>query len=94
MNEQIRIQHIARVGAVNSSETEEEHRRYQLALDAWRDGVCMALGLDMSARGSFLMEADQHYIDQGIDRPMCCGVWLDWEPSDPGAIVIEDGGVA
>jgi len=81
MNEQIRIQHIARVGAVNSSETEEEHRRYQLALD-------------MSARGSFLMEADQHYIDQGIDRPMCCGVWLDWEPSDPGAIVIEDGGVA
>jgi len=29
-----------------------------------------------------LMDCDWHYINQGIDRPMCCGVFLDWEAGD------------
>jgi len=29
-----------------------------------------------------LCDADDHYLNQGIARPMCCGVWLDWKPAD------------
>lgn len=59
---------------VNYAETLEEHTLRRAQLDAWRTGVKdsgIILGPDAG---------DLHYLDQGIDRPMEDGGWLDWEP--------------
>ena len=61
---------------VNSAETVEEHNLRRAQLDAWRTGVKDA-GVTLD-----LIAADLHYLGQGIDRPMVCGVWLDWEPKE------------
>ena len=72
----IHEKHIALVEAVNNSKTEYEHRAQDSRRAGWIQGVrdC-GYHVDQCA-------ADLHYIDQGVDRPMCCGVWLDWEPSE------------
>jgi hypothetical protein len=67
--------HIELVRAVNEATTEEGHRIRETMLQGWRKGVTDAGGcVDLCA-------ADSYYLDQGIDRPMCCGVWLDWTPT-------------
>lgn len=71
----LREKHIQLVESVNNSTTEAEHHDAQLRLGWWREGV-MDADVNLS-----LMAADMHYLNQGIDRPMCCGVWLDWTPS-------------
>lgn len=68
--------HIARVIAVNEATTVAEHTRLDRELRAFRDGM-RAAGVEPK-----LMACDWYYLDQGIDRPMCCGVWLDWTPAD------------
>jgi len=69
-------QHIELIEAVNNAEEANNHLNKMLYLNAWRDGV-VAAGhkLDFCA-------CDWHYLSQGIDRPMCCGVWLDWQPKE------------
>jgi hypothetical protein len=71
--------HIARVEAVNNATTEVEHRLREAELRAFRDGM-RAAGVEPD-----LMGCDWHYIEQGVERPMCCGVWLDWTPTDAPA---------
>ncbi len=71
----LREEHIKLIEAVNNATTRAEHDAHQLRLDWWRTGVADA-GAVMD-----YMAGDRHYLDQDIDRPMCCGVWLDWEPS-------------
>ena len=67
--------HILRIELVNESKTQDEHDHALTSLRHWRQGVEDAgLRIDLCA-------ADFHYLNQGIDRPMCCGVWLDWEPT-------------
>ncbi len=47
-----------------------------------RKGLLMAaeaLGFDA---GQMLMNADNYYINQGIDRPMCGGEFLDWKSTE------------
>lgn len=67
--------HMHRIELVNRSTTEAEHSIRHRELSAWREGIEDAgIRLDLCA-------ADYYYMDRGIDRPMCCGVWLDWEPS-------------
>ena len=68
--------HIARVIAVNEATTEAEHTRLDRELHAFRDGMRAAGGRPD------LMGCDWYYLEQDIDRPMCCGVWLDWTPAD------------
>jgi len=69
----INEKHILHIEAVNNSKTVEEHASNDLYLTAWKTGARDAGGhINLSA-------ADMFYIDQGIDRPMCCGVWLDLE---------------
>lgn len=67
-------QHIKLIEAVNDAEDEHTHFERMLYLRAWRDGV------EATGRKLDLCAADMHYLNQGIDRPMCCGVWLDWVP--------------
>jgi len=68
--------HIKLVENVNNSITEWDHTLNLLYLRAWRDGV------EDSGRKLRLMDCDMLYIEKGVDRPMCCGVWLDWKPYD------------
>lgn len=67
--------HIELVEAVNNATTEIEHSIADAKLHGFR------LGLRHAGAKLNLADCDMFYIDQGIDRPMCCGVFLDWEPS-------------
>lgn len=71
--------HLALVKKVNESKTQREHDLAEAMLRGFRDGV-EAAGARLD-----LIAADLLYLDQGIDRPMTCGVWLDWmpEPTSP-----------
>jgi hypothetical protein len=66
--------HISHVQAVNKAKTVEEHASLDLYLSAWVTGVRDAGGVISH------ISADMFYLDQGIDRPMCGGIWLDWTP--------------
>lgn len=69
--------HIELVEAVNNSLTQDEHDRAEIRLRGFREALdCM------SPKPAHLIDCDYHYLSQGIDRPMCCGVWLDWVPND------------
>jgi hypothetical protein len=67
--------HIALIRAVNESKTLEQHTKSEAYLDGWRQGV-KSCGITLS-----MCDSDNYYLSQGIDRPMCCGVWLDWKPN-------------
>lgn len=70
--------HIELVEAVNNAKTQDEHDRAEAVLSGFR----IALEESQSPFfGGLLMDCDRHYLDQGIDRPMCCGVFLDWKPA-------------
>ena len=68
--------HIDLVVAVNESKTEAEHRDAENRLRGFREAIQL-FGINY---GNQLMECDMYYINQGVDAPMCCGVFLDWEP--------------
>ena len=72
----IHKQHIKLIRSVNESKTIEEHKERLIYLNGWIDGIT-ACGHALN-----IMECDNYYLEQGIDRPMCCGVWLDWSPSE------------
>jgi len=72
----LHTRHIELVEAVNASTTQLQHDIRYAHLKGFRDGI-EAAGLRVP-----LVEADLHYLNQGINRPMCCGVWLDWKPAD------------
>ena len=67
--------YISHVCAVNNSKTVAEHAENQLYLMAWINGV-RAAGIKINGH-----DADMYFIERSIDRPMCCGVFLDWEPT-------------
>jgi len=69
--------HIELIEAVNNSLTQAEHDAAEQRLNGFRDALER-----MNPRPLHFIECDQHYLAQGIDRPMCCGVWLDWTPSE------------
>jgi hypothetical protein len=71
--------HIELVEAVNNAKTQQEHDMAEAVLRGYR--IALVEAYDTCA-GNLLMECDRHYLDQGIDRPMCCGVFLDWKPSE------------
>ena len=55
----------------NEGNTEAEHTRLQIDFYGWKQGVEDAIGKRFNG--------DYYYINQGIDRPMCSGEFLDWE---------------
>jgi len=79
----IEERYVELVRACNEAATEDGHRHANEYAHAWLDGVAFALRMDDADVGRILMAADTHYIDQGIDRPMCGGVWIDWKPKEP-----------
>jgi hypothetical protein len=67
--------HLAMVDAVNDAKTQIEHDIAQWQLAGWRKGV-EDCGREWSG-----IEADLHSMARFGDRPICCGVLLDWEPA-------------
>ncbi len=67
--------HIELVEAVNNSKRELEHNAARQRLDGFRDALDIC-GIKQ------LIDCDNYYLEQGIDRPMCCGIFLDWQPYD------------
>lgn len=72
--------HIELIERVNNSTTRDEHKLRESELRAWREGV------EDAGRRLDYMAADWFYMDQGIEREMCCGVWFDWKPLDERAV--------
>ena len=71
--------YIELVEIVNKAHTAQEHEIAHAVLD----GFCAALELDPIVNVVAIgMEADLYYLNQGINRPMCLGVWLDWTPKE------------
>lgn len=79
--------HRKMVIAVNTARTVEAHREAEMKLRAWREGVADGRDWTPFQQGAFLMDADRYYIDLDPDceRPMCGGVYLDWEPVEGAA---------
>lgn len=69
--------YIEQVEAINAAKTQHEHDWRSHWLDGWLRGF-EAAGEHI---GRLIIAGDRHYLDQGIDRPMCGGVFLDWKPS-------------
>jgi hypothetical protein len=65
--------HIELVEMVNNSYSLTEHTIAEARLRGFRDSLYVQ-NLHQ------LIDCDMYYINQGIDRPMCCGVFLDWKP--------------
>jgi hypothetical protein len=65
--------HIELLEAVNNAKTNKQYDLAYHKLIGFRDALT-AMNINQ------LIACDLHYLDQGIDRPMCCGVFLDWEP--------------
>lgn len=67
--------HMELIDAINNAVTQDEHRAAELRRHAWIEGVRDA-GRDVD-----LIRADLEQFARGNEaRPMCCGVFLDWEP--------------
>jgi len=74
------FKHIDLAVAVNNAKTEREHREAELRLNGYLDAIRDGFGSAVSGR--MIMECDMYYLNQGIDRPMCGGVFLDWKPTE------------
>ena len=71
--------HLGLVCRVNQATTHREHELADAELRGYRRGL-REMGCEPDLAG-----CDLYYLDLGIDRPMCCGVWLDWKPAVNGA---------
>lgn len=86
--------HISLVEKVNNAPNNQLHHVYCMELYGFRAALRL-VGINQ------LMECDLYYLDQGIDRPMCGGVFLDkeWDvpvsrpplPEPPPLRVIKNG---
>ena len=66
--------HIELVEMVNSADSEYQHQRQETYLHGFREALRLM-------NVNQIMDCDYHYMDKGIDRPMCGGVFLDWKPA-------------
>ena len=64
------------VDKVNNSKTRQEYWNWRERLFEFLEGVELCGG----NVGQLLMHADSVQQSRGVDRDMCGGVWLDWEP--------------
>ena len=70
--------HFEMVDRVNDVETEQEHLIAEAALAGWR------MGVESTGQRWSGIDADLHSMARFEgDRPMCCGVLLDWTPAPP-----------
>lgn len=72
----IHERHMELIDAVNNAADREDYWRHYWMLCGWRDGL-RSCGYEPD-----LIRADMEQIARGFkDRPMCAGVFNDWEPA-------------
>ena len=71
------------IAANDETVDEREHNRRVDFLYAWKQGVHDAR--KSAGLLEIYLNGDYHYIDLGVDRPMCVGLFLDWKQSVPSA---------
>ena len=74
----LRTKHIELVEAVNNATTRTERNEADAKLRGYRKALEITMG---DAYGWELMACDQHYIDQGYEGDMCCGIKPDSVPA-------------
>lgn len=77
-NKELRDKHMSLVNDVNYATCSEYRYEANVRLSAWLDGLKDA-GISI---GHLLIDADLRQLDQGVDRPMCGGVFLDTENNE------------
>ena len=75
--EELRRIHITLVDQVNPAQDTTLHSQ----AEEWVWGFRRALDV-LGILGEELIACDLHYLNQGIDRPMCGGAFLDWQPTE------------
>ena len=65
------------VDKVNNSKTRDEHYQWHERLCGFLEGVTACGG----NAGQLIMCGDAVQLSRGVDRDMCGGCWLDWEPT-------------
>ena len=78
MNNNVRQRYCALVDNANNSKTRSEHYEWKLRLNGFLEGVTACGG----NTGHLIMHGDEVQMGRGVDRPMCGGLWLDWEPQE------------
>lgn len=73
---ELEARHMQLVDRVNNSKTRQEYWEWRERLSGFHEGV-RACGGNL---GQLLIHADLVQDSRGVDRDMCGGVWLDWEP--------------
>jgi hypothetical protein len=81
IDDNLYAEYIRRLLEVNDeSKTEAEHRIIDANFEGWKQGIEDATGRRFNG--------DYYYIDlfsRGMpERPLCCGVFLDWKPKGTG----------
>ena len=79
MNDNLRQRYCDLVDKCNNSKTRLEHDEWNVLLNGFLDGVT---AFSAVAVGYLLMHGDEVQMGRGVDRPMCGGLWLDWEPQE------------
>lgn len=64
------------IANVNNAKTEYDHRRAEAFLRGYRQALN-----DLQAPYDWT-DADLHHEGADAERPMCLGVFLDWQPSE------------
>jgi len=59
------------ISANDENLTDKDHQINVCKLNSWLDGLADTKGI--------FFNGDYYYIVLGIDRPMCCGQFLDWK---------------
>lgn len=78
MSDELKKKYIELVDRCNNSKTRSENYKWMERLNGFLDGVT-ACGINV---GHLLMHADEVQMSRGVNRDMCGGVWLDWEPQE------------
>jgi len=60
----------------DETRTEEEHRRSLIEFGGWKQGIDDALGVKFNGDYFYIDKFDSGEMQE---RPICCGVFLDWE---------------
>jgi hypothetical protein len=71
MYDELLQKHIKLVQMVNSADSKSQHDLALSKLRGFREGL-EVLGVNQ------LADCDNFYINQGVERDMCAGVFLDW----------------
>ena len=74
---ELEAKYVELVDKVNNSRTRDEHYQWHERLSGFLDGVTACGG----NAGQLIMFGDEVQISRGVDRDMCGGCWLDWEPT-------------